>query len=459
MTRRRRGHLPEKFAIALTSACLVSCGNQAGTTGIDPVAANQDSQAQGANAAAARFSGGAKSPFILGGGGGLNSLGAAKQVLAPVAHGDPTPPRNAAVASSDRAMQLISGDSSANGGGNIIYATIGHLSPSGQQTSQLNVVRFGLTKVLNSISMNPYIVPLTPLDNGKTVYRINMDDYKQPNALSRIRTAPNAENNISQVGNATVVKGDWLVYALSRPEVYDIMMSLPQLGSMLVSTLGVNYNQAVYVNTNRSEVTFGGRVLMRAPIELGGKPGGYFWRSYDFARPDVMQRGFQNPQSLQSTSIPDLVAGEFFFSLPNGLQGYYLTGFGDQHRYDVPGPGGTSIDPPVATDYRRPQDGLSYCVGGKAPCGFVINGESCMTCHASGINAPTDPAGTNGATMAQITSLITADQSRFAGAVKEMGFIDVQEEPIMATIKIYRDTNSFADKRGQGSEVSGLLGR
>jgi len=357
--------------------------------------------------------------------------------------------------------KLIAADFAAQGskGNQIIYATIDHLAPDKIENPKLEIVRFGMTKTLNSVSMAPAIAKLPAIDPAKTVFRLNLADFNQAGALGAIKSAPYAQQNVTQVGGATVVKGDWLVYALTRPEVYDPLMKLPAIDTMLESTLRVDYNKAGYINAQSSDVVFNGRVLMRIPIELGGKPGGYYWRSYDFARTDVMQRAFKDPSFLRAATIPDLVAGEFFFSLPNGLQAYYLTGFGNQHRYDVPGPGGLSIDPPVATDYRRPQDGLHPCVGGKASCGFVINGESCMTCHGDGVNIPKTPAGTNGISMVDMTNLMNQDRARFAGAIKEMGFTTVTDEPIFATLSIFRNDRKIADKRSQGSEISGITGQ
>ena len=356
-------------------------------------------------------------------------------------------------------QELIKTDAASNSGQSVIYVTIDHLSKDGQQNETMDVVRKGLVKVLNSVSMAPTIVNLQAIDAGKTVYRVNLADFKQAGALGRIKSAQYAQDNVSTVGSATVVKGDWLVFALSRPEVYDPIMKLPQLGKMLDAQLGVDYNKAKYINAEQSEVAFNGRVLARVPIELGGKPGGYYWRSYDFVRDDVKQRGFRDPASIRTTQIPEFVAGEFFFSLPNGLQGYYLTGFGDQHRYDVPAFGAGGISPGVASDSRRPQDGLTRCVGGKKPCGIVINGESCMTCHASGINSPTSVAGANNATVDEMTKLIGQDRARFASALQEMGIDPNAAEPIYGSLNAFRARSGVTDKRVQASEVSGLTGK
>lgn len=371
--------------------------------------------------------------------------------------GDGSAPGVGHVPDEDTIEQLITKDSALNSSPNVVYARLDHLAKKGVNSADLEVVRFGMTKVLNSISMAPSIVALKALDTEKTVFRINFADLKQNRAVNLLRSAELAESNVSQVGTATVVKGDWLVFALSRPETYDKILGLPPLVSFLESQLKVDTTKAVQVNTGKSEVVFKGRVLERIPIELGGKPGGYYWRSYDFVRDDIMQNSFKDPSKLRSMEIPDLVAGEIFYSLPNGLQAYYLIGFGNQHRYDVPAPG-KSIDPGVATDFRRPQDGITHCVGGKSKCGIVINGESCMTCHYDGIRLPTDPVGTNGTTMDQMMNLIKQDRARFAQAISEMNFTQITVEPIYATLLIFKQDRGFADVREQAGETEAIFG-
>ena len=364
------------------------------------------------------------------------------------------------VAAPSAAEQLIAQDAAANPGANIIYATLGHLAPDGQQNDKLAMVRMGMVKVLNSVSNRPEIVNLKAIDPGQTVYRIDMAAYNQAAAVGRLKSAEAASGNVSTVGSATVVKGDWLVFALSRPEVYNPIMKFPALGKMFDAQLGVDWSKAKYLNVSKSEVAFNGRVLARIPLQQAGKPGGYYWRSYDFVLPNVREKAFQDPTTVRTTQVNDFVAGEFFFSLPNGLQGYFLTGFGDQQRYDVPADrraGG--ISPQVASDYRRPQDGLGQCVGGKAPCGIVINGESCMTCHAYGINLPIESAGANNATIAEMHDLVNQDRARFVSALKEMGIEDnLKVEPILGTVNIFRADRNYEDKRKQASEVPFLGG-
>lgn len=357
-----------------------------------------------------------------------------------------------AVVPNESAIQdLVSKDQGQTRSG-VIYVSIAHLAKSEQGTQDLDVYRFGITKALNSLSMKPQIKRLDPLDPGQTLYRVNLADFSMTvNDLNTIQRMPGANNAIKQVGGSAVIKGDWLVYAVTRPEAYDAIMGVPNFVGALEGELRVDRKKAVYWNIQSSEVTFEPRVLERIPVEVGGKPGGYYWRSYDFARADVQRRGFENPQTLAQAGITDLVAGEYFFSLPNGLQGYMLSGFATQHRIDA--------QAFVATDSNRPQDGLRRCVGGVPSCGYVINGESCLSCHENGVKLNKTVAGIKGATKEEADRLFAQDAERFSSAIREMGFADAGVEPILATLRRFRQDNNVSDARRQGSEVSPSAGR
>ena len=82
-----------------------------------------------------------------------------------------------------------------------------------------------------------------------------------------------------------------------------------------------------------------------------------------------------------------------------------------------------------------------------------------MSCHSAGVNAPTSPAGTTGATLAEMNEYIKQDRARFTGALSEMGFPEVSDEPILATCRLFLADRGISDKRQQGSEVPGLVGR
>ena len=341
------------------------------------------------------------------------------------------------------------GKSASNSG--IIYVDIRHLAKNAVGTQDLDTFRFGLAKVLNSLSLNPKIISLDPVDPAETIFRVNLADYTLVKGWRVIMNEKNARANSSQVGGATVVKGDWLVFAASRPEVYALVMNLSSTVQGFENQLKADYNKAVYINALESNVTFYGRVLQRIPLEIGGKPGGYYWRSYDMVGKGQQDAGFANPSVLRFATVPALFAGEFFYSLPNGMQGYYVSGFAFQNRLDA--------QVFVATDHRRPQDGVSNCVikNGKG-CGFVLNGESCMTCHANGINNPSKVVGVSGAAKADaVNSILAQDRQRFVDALKEMGYGDPvsMAEPINDTLEAFKSRTGNKDKRIQAGELEG----
>lgn len=332
----------------------------------------------------------------------------------------------ASVASDSEADNLIQNDPEKGNG--IIYVTLNHLSKGGGGASDIEVYRFGVTKALNSISTRPQINKMEPLDPGESVYRVRLDQFAlNENNLRAILAAPGAKEGSKRVGNAIVVKGDWLVYAVTRPEVYDRIMRIPNTVGGLESQLKLGGKQiSAEVGDRQSDVTFGRRTLVRQDSNIGGEPGGYYWRSIDYFGP--------------------LVAGEFFFALPNGLQGYMLSGFATQHRVDA--------QPFVATDKSRPQDGLTRCVGNVGNCGYVINGESCMTCHENGVNMNKNFSNVKGGTKEEFEAYVNKDSQRFMNAIAKMGFDSVGTEPIKQTLETFRSRTGTKDKREGGSEVN-----
>jgi hypothetical protein len=331
-----------------------------------------------------------------------------------------------AVPSEGEADSLIQNDGQKGGG--VVYVTLNHLAGGEGGAGGLEVYRFGVTKALNSISTKPTINKLEPLDPGESVYRLRLDQFSlNDNNLRSILTAPGAKEGAKKVGDSIVVKGDWLVYAVTRPEVYDRIMRIPNSVGALESQLKLGGKQiSGEVGDRQSDVTFGRRTLIRMDSNVGGEPGGYYWRSVDYFGP--------------------LVAGEFFFSLPNGLQGYMLSGFATQHRIDA--------QPFVATDKARPQDGIGRCVGNASQCGYVINGESCMTCHENGVNMNKNMTNFKGGTKEEFEAAVNKDSQRFMNAIAKMGFDSVGTEPIKKTLETFRARTGMTDKRPGGSEVN-----
>lgn len=107
----------------------------------------------------------------------------------------------------------------------------------------------------------------------------------------------------------------------------------------------------------RSPVALHNRRLVRWPTLTG-----YFWKSDDHLT------DFGDDSVVENVLKTDVDAGEFIWSLPNGLQAYYIAGKDGKLARVVPAD--------IAQDYQTPAKDKQ-----------IYNARSCVGCHSSGINA------------------------------------------------------------------------
>ncbi len=252
---------------------------------------------------------------------------------------------------------------------------------------------FSVSKLLNSLSWKEDIVQPVVVDGTGVLLRFNLDDYEIDLRLWErlfggypyhvITEDPEQEVLRNKFGSVPIMRADFFVFAMSQPPFYYEALrlpggqNLPNADIELEQRMGITYEnaivdpRAVRAGFQRSNVSQGNRVIERLP--LPGK-GGYFWKSYDFDPNRVNEIGgdlFRAPLGPIRSPLsndPNLKfshdGGEIIFSLPNGLQAYFLTNR-DGARIDE-GP----IE--VVTDISRSD-------------GKIINGISCMACHNEGM--------------------------------------------------------------------------
>lgn len=227
---------------------------------------------------------------------------------------------------------------------------------------------------------------------------------------------------------APILPGDWLVAEASGPEAYHRLLGLPATVDALERRLGVRTEPVVRAGFNRSGVSRHNRLVERRPLAARD---GYYWRSYDFSASSGRRNLFEHPEATN----PD--GGEVIFSLPNGLQAYFL------------------ID---AAGRRIERAAQEIVIDPGRADRAVRTGVSCMGCHAQGIISRGDELRAhvlrNAATFerrdrtavgrvlaehppaAALEAIYARDRARFQAALTALG-VDGAREPIDAVAQRY----------------------
>ena len=241
------------------------------------------------------------------------------------------------------------------------------------------------------------------------------------------------------------IEASQLVYTLTRPDVYNAIMLIPWYATELEDELGIDRSQGMssyqYMLTKQA-ITVDARLYYRARQASGG----YYWKTWDvftgqldgigdidqayaqgeirfpfwanpipkFIRgtdfstsaeslsfiatlaqplntvPDGCDpqpnysgiAGFYNCRHYTGTSGLQQSASEIIWDLPNGLQGYMLTGAFNQRRVDA------FVN--IVRDYRllrsASDQAINSRIGYATPDRRLNNGSSCMGCHVDGLN-------------------------------------------------------------------------
>jgi serine/threonine protein kinase len=326
------------------------------------------------------------------------------------------------------------------------YFTLTHLYNGGLSEDELQSYRHGLSKLVNSLSWGRTIkVPQPVAGTAGTVLRIDLRDYKWSEKIWDQILAANpygiiydnaAAKGCSQMTHSKLphVRGDWFVFAAARPPLYHDVLELPKTDRELEKLLRVDVAEDIQqrrvarAGFNGSGVSQNNRLIERHDLDLTG---GAYWKSYDFAsnveRKDLFDHPL-GPGDARNTFQHD--GGEIIFNLPNGLQAYMLVNArGD--RIDK-GP------PNIVSDPKQ---------GDRA----VLNGISCMSCHALGMKEKDDQLrehvekNPNAFSKEEaetilalypgkkkLAELFRKDAERFAAAVKKTGAQLSRTEPIVA---------------------------
>ncbi len=253
------------------------------------------------------------------------------------------------------------------------YFTLTHIYNAGVCSQDLDGQRWALSKAINSLSTETKIVAPVPIDDAQTIYRIDLRDYgwdaalwdsvvsQNPFAVEYVRDEATDLKTFTET-NVPFMTGDWFVANASRPPLYHEILQIPANRSQLEQQFGIDVLADIDAEeVERSGFLDSGVSVNNRLIERHEFPGASnrtYWLSYDFAS----NGGTSNLFAFPLEFVP--AGNEVIFSLPNGLHAYMITdGLGN--RID-------EAPDDIVTDPAQPDQN-------------VVNGLSCMGCHAHGI--------------------------------------------------------------------------
>ncbi|QRM55459.1 c-type cytochrome [Sinorhizobium sp. BG8] len=261
---------------------------------------------------------------------------------------------------------------------------------------RMDVLAGGFKKLLNSVSFGPDVVVPTEVEGTDgLLVRVDIrdlawdtEDYDFLIGEYVYGVDPESDPSLNALSKATdttlpIMRVDWFMSNGARPKVYNRLMKLPTDIRELEKRFDIDVDNNIRTHKivragftdGSSGVSDHNRMLERHDMPFGG----YYWKSYDFGGDvgkQVLKRFPHGPATLEplETGLEAFHhdGGEMIFSLPNGLQGYYLsTAAGKQ----------LDVGPTNIVSFRQRPIGKGV---------EITNARSCFDCHANGILSKRD---------------------------------------------------------------------
>lgn len=337
------------------------------------------------------------------------------------------------------------------------YLSLTHLAERSEK--DIAITREATGKLLNSLSWHPRLALPEAVDAAGLLLRLDLRSYKWTSAQwdKLVAAYPYRAENDS--GELVMLRADWFVANASRPPLYHELLQLPPSERGLERLLQLDFaadlrdDNVLRAGFNDSGVSKNNRLLERHDA-----PYGTLWRSFDFAANAGRQNLFEHPLGPNAGAISFQPAGgEMIFDLPNGLRGYFLTDAKGNRIDKAPGE--------IVADPRRPDQ-------------RVVNGLSCMSCHARGLLPKTDqirPHVEKNAVAfgpdvvesirathpgkARFSAQVDQDNLRYLQALSTFGVRDPDQEPINLVTQRYEATVDGATAAAEMGVSAGDLAR
>lgn len=305
---------------------------------------------------------------------------------------------------------------------------------------EMRLYRAALSKLINSLSFQPTIVVPQIVDAEQTIFAVDLRDigwdkndlWKEvlkvyPYGLKHDRSRDVAfaqlASDVYRMAGSDLpyLRADWFISTASRPPLYHTLLELPENTKDLEKRLSVD----VETDFTRSKLARAGFATSGVSaqnrlVDRHVAVHGYFWKSYDFKSNEGKGDLFVNPLGPKFTGNDfenqafESDGGEMIFTLPNGLQGYFLT--------DGKGTRINSGPVEVVSDALKTSG---------TPA--IVNGLSCMACHKYGVirfkDTLSEGSGVSGDARRKLDELIPSpekwdrllgeDETRFLTALKK----------------------------------------
>ena len=333
-----------------------------------------------------------------------------------------------------RAVMSASSSSAADG---LRFFSLVEEKRAGRTDEELNLYRQALARTLNSLTWKPRLVQPAPVDGSGLLLSVNIKDLgwdpEDWQALFADLCGPGAADSpevripsdLDPDGRCPVVPvGKFVASALDTAS-YDTLIWRTLLGRLATeavgpfteighkgasilfdSLFGLSSEGIPTASFSESGVTLNNRLLARAATAYG-----YLWGSRDF-----LERNGATDLRLKPEAVPD--AGEFIFSLPNGMQGYFIL---NQDGRLI-----QSADVRIARDPLR----VDHVVAAPA---------SCISCHGNlGINARTegDAIPSTVSPFSKLKPWFAADSQNYQQALQKIGAARTDStEPVTAVLQ------------------------
>lgn len=319
------------------------------------------------------------------------------------------------------------------------YVSLAHLANDPRiPDDTLALTRAAVSKLINSLSSQPRIVPPATVGDDGLLLRIDLRDYgwtDRDHWLPLLRSYPYALDHSARFGrilsecrsDVPCVRADWFVAKASRPPLYHQLLTFPgrvgaaDTAGRLEQLLSIDYARN-FADDRLMRAGFSGKASGVSDhnriVERHDAPFGYYWVSFDSAGKGERFNHANFPLGPKMPGAANIAAfdhdgGEIIHSLPNGLQAYMLVNAVGE-RIDE-GPIEIVNDP-----------------NSHSGSNTIVNGVSCMGCHKEGMLPFADSVrvqfeGRSGPVAEkvlriypprqEVDRLVTEDRQRFVAAV------------------------------------------